>query len=61
MEYDVIAVISLIVLLLLKEILSAYTGKNSIIKSFLKYSNIAIVLLLLVFVAIVARKVLTVL
>lgn len=60
MTYGVIAVISLIVFLALKEILSADADKNDRIKSFVKGSNVAIVPLLLVFVAIVAYKVVTI-
>lgn len=60
MAYGVIAVISLIVFLALKEILSADADKNDRIKSFVKGSNVAIVPLLLVFVAIVAYKVVTI-
>jgi hypothetical protein len=60
MAYSIIAVIALIAFLALKEILSSET-ENHKIKSFVKGSNIAIVPLLLVFVAIVAYKVITVL
>lgn len=60
MAYGVIAVISLIIFLALKEILSADADKNDRIKSFVKGSNVAIVPLLLVFVAIVAYKVVTI-
>jgi hypothetical protein len=60
MAYSIIAVIALIVFLAIKEILSSET-ENPKIKSFVKGSNIAIVPLLLVFVAIVAYKVVTVL
>jgi hypothetical protein len=60
MAYSIIAVIALIALLALKEILSSET-ENKTFKSFVKGSNIAIVPLLLVFVAIVAYKVVTVL
>ncbi len=60
MAYSIIAVIALIALLALKEILSSET-ENKTLKSFVKGSNIAIVPLLLVFVAIVAYKVVTVL
>ena len=61
MAYGIIAVISLIVFLALKEILSAEADKSERMKSFVKGSNIAIVPLLLVFVAIVSYKVVTVL
>lgn len=60
MAYSIIAIIALIALLALKEILSSET-ENTTFKSFVKGSNIAIVPLLLVFVAIVAYKVVTVL
>lgn len=60
MAYGVIAVISLIVFLALKEILSADADKNDRIKSFVKGSNVAIVPLLLVFIGIVAYKVVTI-
>jgi hypothetical protein len=60
MAYGVIAVISLIVFLALKEILSADADKSDRIKSFVKGSNVAIIPLLLVFVAIVAYKVITI-
>lgn len=60
MAYSIIAVVSLIVFLALKEILSSETSKPSI-KSFIKGSNVAIIPLLLVFVAIVAYKVVTIL
>jgi hypothetical protein len=59
--YSLIAVIALIVFLALKEILSADADKSERMKSFVRGSNIAIVPLLLVFVAIVAYKVITVL
>lgn len=61
MAYGIIAVIALIVFLALKEILSAEAEKSERMKSFVKGSNIAIVPLLLVFVAIVSYKVITVL
>ncbi|MCE5213384.1 MAG: hypothetical protein LLF83_01515 [Methanobacterium sp.] len=59
MAYSIIAVVSLIVFLALKEILSSETHKPSV-KLFLKGSNVAIIPLLLVFVAIVAYKVVTI-
>ena len=61
MAYGIIAVIALIAFLALKEILSAEADKSERMKSFVKGSNVAIVPLLLVFVAIVAYKVVTVL
>lgn len=60
MAYSVIAVVSLIVFLALKEILSSETQRPSV-RSFVKGSNVAILPLLLVFVAIVAYKVVTIL
>lgn len=60
MTYSIIAVVALIVFLALKEILSSETKRPSI-KSFIKGSNVAIVPLLLVFVAIVGYKVITIL
>ncbi len=60
MAYGIITVIALIVFLALKEILSADADKSDRMKSFVKGSNIAIVPLLIVFVAIVAYKVITV-
>lgn len=60
MAYGIIAVIALIVFLALKEILSADADKSDRMKSFVKGSNIAIVPLLIVFAAIVAYKVITV-
>jgi hypothetical protein len=59
--YSIIAVVSLIVFLALKEILSSEEKNNTRIGSFIKGSNVAIIPLLLVFVAIVAYKVITVL
>jgi len=61
MGFSIIAVIALIVFLALKEILSAEADKSERMKSFVKGSNIAIVPLLLVFAAVVAYKVITVL
>lgn len=60
MAYSIIAVVSLIIFLALKEILSSETDRTSV-RSFLKGSNVAIIPLLLVFVAIVAYKVVTIL
>ncbi len=56
MTLSIIAVVTLIVFLALKEILTSESEKESI-KSFLNGANIAIIPLLLVFVAIVAYKV----
>lgn len=60
MAYSIIAVISLIAFLAIKEILSSEADKSERMKSFVRGSNIAIVPLLLVFTAIVAYKVITV-
>ena len=57
--YSIIAVVTLIVFLALKEILSSETERKSV-KSFVKGSNVAIIPLLLVFVAIVAYKVVSI-
>jgi len=58
MTYSIIAVVSLIVFLALKEILSSETERPSV-KLFLKGSNVAIIPLLLVFIAVVVCKVVT--
>jgi uncharacterized membrane protein len=60
MTLSIIAVVSLIVFLALKEILSSEAEKKSV-QSFLKGVNVAIIPLLLVFVAIVGYKVVTIL
>ena len=60
MSLGVIAVISLIVFLALKEILSSEVEKRPSIQSFQNGVNIAILPLLLVFMAIVAYKVVTI-
>ncbi len=60
MSYGAIAVISLIVFLALKEIMSSEAGKRPSVHSFLNGANIAIIPLLLVFMAIVAYKVVSV-
>ena len=60
MAYSIIAVISLIAFLAIKEILSSEIDKSERMKSFVSGSNIAIVPLVLVFTAIVAYKVMTV-
>ena len=59
MTLSIIAVVSLIVFLALKEILSSEAEKKSV-QSFLKGANVAIIPLLLVFVAIVGYKVVTI-
>lgn len=60
MTYSIIAVGSLILFLALKEIMSSEAGNRNA-RTFLKGSNVAIVPLLLVFTAIVAYKVVTIL
>ena len=60
MTYSIIAVLALITLLAIKEILSSETN-NKRVKSFVNGSNVAIIPLLLVFVSIVAFKVVSVL
>lgn len=59
MAYSIIAVISLIVFLGLKEVLSSETERKTV-KSFLQGANVAIIPLFLVFVSIVAFKVISV-
>jgi hypothetical protein len=56
MAYGIIAVVALIVFLALKEIMSSHSEKNSKINNFVRGSNVAIIPLLLVFVSIVAYK-----
>ncbi len=58
--YSIIAVIALITFLAVKEILSTESHKNRRMQSFVEGSNIAIVPLLMVFVSLVAYKVVTV-
>jgi ABC-type Na+ efflux pump permease subunit len=60
MSLGVIAVISLIVFLALKEILSSEARKKPSVQSFLSGANVAIIPLLLVFMAIVAYKIMSV-
>lgn len=60
MTYSIIAVIALIAFLAFKEILSTEARKNRKLQSFVEGSNVAIVPLLMVFVSIVACKVVTV-
>ena len=60
MTFSIIAVVSLIVFLALKEILSSESERETV-KSFLNGANVAIIPLLLVFVAIVAYKVVAIL
>ncbi len=60
MSLGVIAVISLIVFLALKEILSSEAGKKPSVQSFLNGANVAIIPLLIVFMAIIAYKILSV-
>ncbi|GEM_PF-3077552 len=59
-NYGIIAVVTLIALLAIKEILSSETD-NKYVQSFIKGSKVAIIPLLLVFVSIVAFKVASVL
>lgn len=59
MTYSLVAVVALILFLALKEIMSSETEKRSV-RNFMKGVNVAIVPLLLVFVAIVAYKVVAV-
>lgn len=58
--YSIISVIALIVFLAFKEILSAEADKSQGIRIYVRGSNVAIVPLLLVFVAIVVYKVITI-
>lgn len=60
MTYSIIAVIALVVFIASKEILSSEAGKNKRMQLFIEGSNIAIVPLLMVFVSLVAYKVVTV-
>lgn len=60
MTYSIIAVGSLILFLALKEIMSSESHQINV-RTFLKGSNVAILPLLLVFTAIVAYKVVTIL
>lgn len=59
MTYSLVAVVALILFLALKEIMSSETEKRSV-RNFMRGVNVAIVPLLLVFVAIVAYKVVAV-
>jgi hypothetical protein len=61
MTYSVIAVVTLLVFLALREILNAGAEKNQHMASFVKRSNIAIIPLLLVFIAIMAYKLIIIL
>lgn len=60
MAYSIIAVVALIIFLALKEILSSEADRHSGIYSFINGSNVAIVPLLLVFLAVVAYRVITI-
>jgi hypothetical protein len=60
MTYSIIAVIALLTILTLKEILNTESRKNKRVKSFVEGSNVAIVPLLMVFVSLVASKVVAV-
>lgn len=59
MKYSIIAVVTLIIFLILREILSAEVDKNKRVESFVKRSNIAIYPLLIVFLAIIGYKMIT--
>jgi len=61
MSYSFIAIVTLIVFLVAKEILSAEAETNPSLNKFVKGANIAIIPLLLVFIAILAFKVLSLL
>ena len=60
MTYSIIAVTALIAFLALKEILSTESHKNERMRSFMEGSNVAIVPLLMIFVSLVAYKVVAV-
>jgi hypothetical protein len=60
MTYSIIVVITLIAFLALKEILNTESNKNERIRAFVQGTNVAIVPLLVVFVSIVASKVVAV-
>ena len=60
MDYSIIVVAALIIFLALKEILGAESDKNKRMNSFVRGSNIVIVPLILVFIAIVAYTIITI-
>ena len=60
MDYSIIVVAALIIFLALKEILGAESDKNKRMNSFVRGSNIAIVPLILVFIAIVTYRIITI-
>lgn len=60
MNYSIIVIVALIIFLALKEILGAESDKNKRMKSFVSGSNIVIVPLILVFLAMVAYKIITI-
>ena len=60
MTYSIIAVTALIAFLIFKEILNTESNKNEKIRTFVQGTNVAIVPLLMVFVSIVAYKVVVV-
>ena len=60
MTYSIIAVVALIAFLIFKEILNTESHKNEKIRTFVQGTNVAIVPLLVVFVSIVAYKVVAV-
>ena len=60
MNYSIIVVAALIIFLALKEILGAESDKNKRMNSFVRGSNIVIVPLILVFIAIVTYRIITI-
>ena len=60
MDYSIIVVAALIIFLALKEILGAESDKNKRMNSFVSGSNIVIVPLILVFIAIVTYRIITI-
>ena len=60
MDYSIIVVAALIIFLALKEILGAESDKNKRMNSFVRGSNIVIVPLILVFIAIVTYRIITI-
>ena len=60
MSYSVIAVISLIVFLALKEMMRSEAGKRPSMRAFLSGANVAIIPLLMVFMVVVAFKIMSI-
>ncbi|OEC86682.1 MULTISPECIES: hypothetical protein [Methanobacterium] len=60
MDYSIIVIAALIIFLALKEIVGAESDKNKRMKSFVSGSNIVIVPLILVFLVMVAYRVITI-